>query len=190
MILPSLIHACDHSTIQNIATYTEGTFIILNNNCSLPPSSDFCHQNGETTFSNTVTCTLKRKFEILILNRLICQKYLWLIDVNFQYQVRPLHCTIVMTKVKHNPHFVLSKYLVLIKFTSHFFPTGDHWCVSCEYFRESWYVFIWLDCNWKKVRVRFWFDSHCAYKWLFQNKFYLICRLKPIVWVCCDQTSL
>ena len=37
VILLSLILACNHSATQNIATSTEGAFIILNNNCSLPP---------------------------------------------------------------------------------------------------------------------------------------------------------
>ena len=87
MILPSLIHACNHSATQNIATSAEGAFITLHNNCSLPPGSDCCHRNGKTTFGNTVAWTLKSKFEFLILNWLIGRKYLWFIDVSIQYQV-------------------------------------------------------------------------------------------------------
>ena len=53
---------------KNIPTSTEGAFIIMNNNCSLPPSSDCCHQNRKTTSGNMVALTLKSKFEYPILN--------------------------------------------------------------------------------------------------------------------------
>ena len=67
-----------------------GAFIILNNNWSLPLSSDCCHQNGKTTFGLMVARTLKSKFEFLILHQLISWKYLWLMEVTYQYQFRAL----------------------------------------------------------------------------------------------------
>ena len=82
VILPLLIHVCDHSTTQNVATFADGALIILNN-CSLPPGSDCCQQNGETTFRNMVVRTLRNKFEFPILKTLIGGKYLRLIDVSF-----------------------------------------------------------------------------------------------------------
>ena len=81
-----LVHACNHSATQNIATSVEEAFIMMINNCSLPHSNDYCHQNWKTTFGNTVSWTPGNKFEFLILNRLMGRKYLWLIDVSFQYK--------------------------------------------------------------------------------------------------------
>ena len=52
VILLLLIHAYNDSATQNIAISTEGAYIILNNNCSLPLVSDCCHQNGKTTSGN------------------------------------------------------------------------------------------------------------------------------------------
>ena len=120
----SLIHACNQSTTQNIPTSNEGVFVILNNNYSLPPGSDCCHQNGKTTFSNTVTWTLKNKLEFPILNQLISRKYPRLIDVIFQYRVRAL-----LTK---EPTVCNEKcYIVLLWFgTSVFYPYPSgllHW---------------------------------------------------------------
>ena len=87
MILLLLIRACNHSVTQNIATSTEGAFIILNNNCFLPPGSDCCHQDRKTTSGSTAVRTLKSKFECLILNQLIGQQYPWLFNLIFQYRV-------------------------------------------------------------------------------------------------------
>ena len=85
MILHLLIHACNHSTTQNIATSAEEAFVILDNNCSLPPSGDCCYQNVKATSGNMVARTLKSKFEFPILNRLISRLYSRLIYVSFQY---------------------------------------------------------------------------------------------------------
>ena len=65
VILP-LIYAWNHSATLHIVTFTQEACIIFNNNCSLPPGNECCHQNGRPL---PVTCTLLRKFEFLILNR-------------------------------------------------------------------------------------------------------------------------
>ena len=88
MILPSLIHACNHSATQNIAISAKEAFIILNSNCSLPPGGDCCQRNGKTTFSNMVAWTLISKFEFPILNRLISRRYSQLINVSLQCRVQ------------------------------------------------------------------------------------------------------
>ena len=61
---------------KNIATSVEGAFLVMNNNCSLPPGNDCCHQIGTTTSGDVVVQTLKNKFEFPIPNRLISRQYL------------------------------------------------------------------------------------------------------------------
>ena len=72
---------------MGIAIPGKTVFLIETAPCSLPSGSDWGHQNGKTTFSDTIAWTLKSNCEFLIPNRLIGRKYAQLFDVSFKHRV-------------------------------------------------------------------------------------------------------